>query len=179
VTFVLALWATAAGIAALYGSWRRPHRFKTLTASGAWLIVGASTVLWTRAAGPELGTACASMAVGVMAWMLVAVGRERAAGRRAQIQAATPRPDRGTVARAVARTIVAVPLAGGAALTTGAAISVAVPGAEANRIALAFVLATTLWGALAVWAAAACRLRRPALVLAGMTAVASAALAAR
>lgn len=177
----IALAASVGGVAVLYASWRRPHGWKRLTAVIGWLAIWLSAVFWIRFGGTEFGVAYVAMAVACTAWSLAWLGREmrRPEQRRRQPRVSRAAPGWAAVMHTLARTVVAVPLAGAASLLVSVLVAAGLPWVTTNRYVFAILVAPIVWGILAMWAGMTARLARVALVLAGMSAACAALLFAR
>lgn len=162
-----AVLAAAVGIALLYAAWRKQISGTPLLLWIAWLLIGASILLWSAATGPEFGPVIALLVMPLVAWCFVAANRHiRTSRSPLQEPSAMNLPRAGAVARHTAIFLVAVPLAAGAATLMVLGGSALLPWREVDRLALAVLLIPVVWGLFSYWATADVRLARPAIGLA-------------
>lgn len=155
------------GVGALAVSWRRrPASTWHLLVVG-WLCVGGGLFVYSRAWGAEVGIAYGLLALSVAAYAVVAVGIEfRNSPARAAREVALEPEDRPTNwRRGVAKSLLAIVLAGIASIGVGVAIAVAMPMATVDRIMLGGVLVPVLWGGGMAWTLSDAKLLRATIVL--------------
>jgi hypothetical protein len=183
MNLLLGLVTTAAGVTAIYLSWRHTRRWSSLLALAGWLLVCAAAVWWVRFRGAEHGLAYAAIAMSIGAWAIVALaGREppRPGDRRRQPRVtgsiAGSIPGRSAIAATLGRVFVAFPLAGTASLLASALIAASLPWGVVDRYVFAILIAPIIWGVLAMWAGMTVTLMRTTFVLAGASATCAALL---
>jgi len=163
----------ALGVLLLSWSWRRRRSFKTHLLLGGWLLVAAGFYVFSRAWGAEVGIAYAALALSCVAYGVIAAGVElRSSRARAPREAALEPEDRPTNwGRGIAKSILAIILAGIASIGVGVAIAVAMPMAPYDRIMLGGILVPILWGGGMAWTLSDARLLRATIVLVTVSAV--------
>lgn len=156
-----------AGIALLGASWRKRRGFKAHLLMGGWLLIMAGLVLFALAWGAEVGTAYGLLAFSLAAYGIVTAGIElRQAQARAPREAALEPEERPTNwPRGVAKSLLAIALAGIASIGLGVAFAVAMPMAVHGRIVIGGLLVPILWGAGMAWTLSDARLLRATIVL--------------
>jgi hypothetical protein len=179
VNLLLAFAVSGAAMTTIYVSWRHSYQWTRLTGVAGWLLIGLSAVWWIRVGGAEFGVAYAAMAAAFGAWgVVVALGREarRPEERRPQPRVARESPGRASTLHTLARTFVALPLAGTASLLAAVAGASGMPWGTVNRYVFAIFVAPIIWGVFAMWVGMTERLQRAALVLAGVSGACAALL---
>jgi hypothetical protein len=154
------------GVALLRLSWARRNGTRIATTAG-WLLVVAGIVTYGYAWGGEVGTALALAVFSALAYVVVAAGIElRGDKQRPERGLALEPEDRPTNwGRGIAKSLLAVVLAGIAAVGIGVAFAVAMPMAPTDRIVIGGLLVPMLWGAGMAWTLSDAKLLRAALLL--------------
>jgi hypothetical protein len=165
------------GIALLSFSWRRRQGAKAHLRLGGWLLVLAGMVAFGMAWGPELGTAYGLLALSLAAYVIIAAGLElrrapaRSASEVAPDAALEPEERPTGWRRGVAKSLLAIVLAGVAAIGIGVAFAVAMPMPPHDRIVLGGLLVPVLWGGGMAWTLSDARLLRATLLLISISAI--------
>jgi hypothetical protein len=170
------------GVALLSASWRKRAGTKAHLRIGGWLLILAGMVLFARAWGPELGSAYALLALSLAAYGIAAAGVERrdvAAGverrdapaRVARELALEPEERPTNWRRGIAKSLLAIVLAGVAAIGIGVAFAVAMPMPAHDRIIVGGILVPVLWGGGMAWTLSDARLLRATVLLLVVSAV--------
>lgn len=173
LTVLPALIFMGAGLFLLRASWlsdRRPHLPWVV---GGWLSLVASVAFLMREMSGEVALAYALLALAVMAYVAVAMTVE-VRGRRSPVMmslALEPEVRRTDWRRAVAKSLLAIVLAGVAAIGIGVAFAVAMPLGVHDRIVIGGVLVPVLWGGGMAWTLADAKLARATIILLGVSAV--------
>lgn len=163
----VAIGLLAAGLGLLRWSWlrRRRGRVKSAVLAG-WLAIAASFMLFAQGFGGERGIAFALLAfslgglIGVMATVEVRARRFNSRDR-----AAEPARRAANWPRAVAKSLLAIVLAGAASIGLGVAFAVAMPMAAVDRMVVGGLMVPVLWGGAMAWTMADSRLGRAAVIL--------------
>lgn len=155
-----------AAIAMLRRSWLMRGRNAALRLS-AWGIAASGITLFVYAFGGEVGSTYALIAVSLIAFAVIASGIERRAARnRPQRERALEPEDRPTNwTRAIAKSLLAIVLAGIAAIGLGVAFAVAMPLAPTDRIVIGGLLVPILWGGGMAWTLCDAKLVRATILL--------------
>ncbi|GAA0729451.1 hypothetical protein [Sphingomonas japonica] len=161
---------------ALFAAWRRRGGWG-LVALG-WALLLAATLASVAAAGPEFGIAYALLGLSAIGTVFVGWGMETRPARRAPVERDRLPGDGADWRGALARFLLAVPLAGIAAALASVMVTGWLPGENADRHALAILGMPVVWGAAAWWVLADARPWRAASVLTGTAAVAALAVLA-
>ena len=159
------------GIGLLRLVWARGGTlFATLA---GWLLIAAGLTGYGYVWGGEAGTAYGLLALSAAAYLIVIAGVEmRVARVRPGREVALEPEDRPTNwGRAIAKSFLAVVLAGVAAVGIGVAFAVAMPLAPTDRIVVGGLLVPILWGAGMAWTLSDARLLRATLLLTVISAV--------
>lgn len=163
----------AGGVAMLRLSWlgKRPKNLAFLLAG--WLSVGVGLWMFVRAWDVEVGTAYALIALALIAYAVIALGREvrQPKLQRARELALEPEERPTNWPRAVSKALLSIVLAGIAAIGVGVAFAVAMPLATHDRIVVGGLLVPILWGGGMAWTLSDARLLRAALLLALISAL--------
>jgi hypothetical protein len=161
------------GIALLRQSWaKRGAAGSRLTLAG-WAIVLTGLIAFGTAWGGEVGTAYALLAFGLAGYAIVAAGIElRTSPVRAPREIALEPEERPTNwPRAIAKSLLAIVLAGAASIGVGVAFAIHMPMATHDRIVIGGVLVPVLWGAGMAWTLCDANLARAMILLVIVTAV--------
>jgi len=159
--------ALAIGVALLRFSWtRRQERSWSLIVSG-WLTIIAGISIYGSATSAEIGIAYGLLVLAVIAYGAVAATFEfRGHKIRVPLSAALEPEDRPTNwPRAIAKSLLAIVLAGVAAIGVGVAFAVAMPLAIHDRVILGGILVPVLWGGGMAWTLADSKLLRATILL--------------
>jgi hypothetical protein len=164
-----------AGLALL--RWRWLQRSSRLLTLAGWLLVGAGLYGFIYIFGGEMGTAYGLLALSAVAFLLVWYGLERRVARvRPGRDVALEPEDRPTNwPRAIAKSFLAIVLAGVAAVGIGVAFAIHMPLVPTDRIVIGGILVPILWGAGMAWTLSDAKLVRATLLLAVISAAAYAA----
>lgn len=168
------------GVGLLRTAWLRRGGGGRIAAGWALLSCGAIGWRWSGA-GWDKAVALAALAPMLAAFALLAWTADVAARPRKPkpVKAACdPEPPirAGPLWQGVARTLLAGPVAGAAAVSLAAAVALRAPWAEADRLTAAIFIAPIAWAAAGVWATTDARLLRVGLAF-GAVAAASLGLA--
>lgn len=161
------------GIALLSASWRKRSGAKAHLLLGGWLLVGAGLFVFGRVWGAEVGTTHGLLAFSLIAYAVVAAGAElrRAQPRTPREPALEPEERPTSWRRGTAKSLLAIVLAGIAAIGLGVAFAVAMPMAPHDRIVIGGLLVPVLWGGGMAWTLSDAKLLRAAIVLTSVSAV--------
>jgi len=157
----------AAGVALLRLSWLRKRRggLKGAVLVG-WLAIVASFFIFAHAFGGERGIAFALLAfslvglVGVTA--TVQVRRKRSDSRD---RAAEPAQRATNWTRAIAKSVLAIVLAGAASIGVGVAFAVAMPMPATDKMLIGGLMVPVLWGGGMAWTLSDSKLLRATAIL--------------
>lgn len=164
---LLGTFAMLSGIALLRLAWgRRDVRGRAARLSG-WALIVAGGLVFGSAWGGELGAAIATLVFSALAFAVVAIGVE--------VRKATARAERGLALepesrptnwpRAIAKSLLAIVLAGIAAVGIGIAFAVMMPINPTDRIVIGGILVPILWGGGMAWTLSDAKLVRATLLL--------------
>lgn len=161
---------TVAGVLALRSVWAAGSR-KRLWLPAGWLALAAATLGWGAIAAGDKAVALALLVPSPVAYLIVALGSERARRKNGRRRDGEIEPAAGTMRpwRAVVRFLLAGPLSAVAAAAVGTAISLCPWWGEANRIVAAGLLAPAVWAIGMCWSLSDVRLGRVAAGLGAMT----------
>lgn len=162
-----------AGVVGLNLSWRRRRTFKAPLLIGGWLAILAGFVLYSRIRGAEVGIVYGCAALALVAYAVIAVGIElRNAPTRAAREIALEPEERTTNwPRGIAKSLLAIVLAGIASIGVGVAIAVSLPMAPYDRIMFGGILVPVLWGGGMAWTLSDAKLLRATIVLVSVSLV--------
>ena len=161
------------GIALLRLSWMRRNG-DSARVTGGWALVAAGIASFAYAWGGEAGTVYALVAFSAVAYVVVAMGVElRPARARSNRDIALEPEDRPTNwPRAITKSLLAIVLAGVAAIGIGVAFAIAMPLAAPDRIVIGGLLVPMLWGAGMAWTLSDAKLLRATILLGAISALA-------
>lgn len=162
----------AAGVAGLYSSWRKFPLSGPLVVGLSWGLLAISLWAWCRSAGVEFGTSYAFLALSLLGGVAVLLNfemRQRKQSRVYETRAVVVDPR--SWWRHITLFLLAVPVAGVAAVFATVWLCSLLPWQAPNEMALAVLLAPALWGLAAYWICADSRPFRPALVMLALIAV--------
>lgn len=175
ITIIGAGTGMLAGLALLRSAWAQRGKAPILVALG-WLLSIVGLLCASYAFG-EVGLVAALGAFSVLAYVVIAVGAEQRSPRAASEREVAAEPeDRPTNwGRAIAKSLLAIVLAGVAAVGLGLAFAVIAPIAQADRIVIGGLLVPMLWGAGMAWTLCDAKLVRATVLLIVVSACAYAA----
>jgi hypothetical protein len=169
---ILALSIGTAGIGLLYASWLGRLSSRAIATATGWMLLALSMYVWARSAGVEFGSVFGLIIPALLAWALIlsSIDRRnrRARDERIVINAWPTFP---AVLRNLGMFVVTVPLLGAVSAVCSVAFATLIPIGDIDRIVLAVFLMPVLWGALAFWACADSKPRRPLAVVTGLAAI--------
>lgn len=162
-----------AGILLLRRAWRERTASKVLLRWGGWLLIAAGFALFVHAWGGEVGTTHALLALSLTAFVVIAANIEiRSAKQRSLRDVALEPEERPTNwPRAIAKSLLAIVLAGIASIGLGVAFAVAMPLDATDRIVIGGLLVPILWGAGMAWTLCDAKLVRATILLLVVSAV--------
>ncbi len=159
--------AIAIGVSLLRFSWiNRPQRSLLWPVAG-WFAIVAGTFIYASATSAEIGVTYGLLILALVAYGAVAATSEfRGRKVRAPLSGALEPEDRPTNwPRAIAKSLLAIVLAGVAAIGVGVAFAVAMPLAIHDRVILGGILVPILWGGGMAWTLADSKLIRATILL--------------
>jgi hypothetical protein len=162
------------GIFVLRVHWLRRRAWGRAGVLCGWLLIAAALTVFGYAWGGELGTAYGLLAFSAVAYVLVAIGVElREAKQRSQRDVALEPEERPTNwPRGIAKSFLAIVLAGIAAIGIGVAFAVAMPLDVKDRIVVGGLLVPVLWGAGMAWTLSDAKVLRATVLLTVISVVA-------
>lgn len=162
----------AAGMWALRRSWMTRRAAGAGLVAAGWLTIAAGVAAFVYGFGGEVGTTYALLALSVVAYGAVAATIEmRQARRRGVREAALDPEERPTNwPRAISKSLLAIVLAGIAAIGLGVAFAVAMPLSAPDRIVIGGLLVPILWGGGMAWTLSDAKLVRATLLLLAISA---------
>lgn len=162
-----------AGVLLLRRSWLMRRAGGRLPLLGAWLLVVGGLAAFDYGWGGEVGTAYGLLALSAAAYLAVLATIEfRQRRTREPRDVALEPEDRPTNwPRAIAKSLLAIVLAGIASIGLGVAFAVAMPMPPADRIVIGGLLVPILWGGGMAWTLCDAKLGRATLVLLGVSAL--------
>ena len=162
----------AAGIAVVRHRWlSRGARGVGLLVAG-WIIVLAAFAVLGAAWGAEMGTTYAIGLLSLVAYTLIVVTHERRTAkiRNARETAYDPAVRSTNWRRGIAKSLLAIVLAGIAAIGVGVALAVALPLPPQDRAVIGGLMVPILWGGGMAWTLSDPRLVRATLILLAISA---------
>ena len=140
---------------------------------GGWLAIAAGLAAWSEASGAERGITFGLIALSLVGYLAVAWSAELRTARVRQPGdvALEPEPRRTNWPRGIAKSLLAIVLAGIASIGLGVAFAVAMPLAPQDRIVIGGLLVPILWGGGMAWTLADPRLVRATIILLTISAV--------
>jgi len=156
-----------AGVAMLRKRWLARRQGGLGFLIGGWLTVLLATAVLIHAWGAELGTTYALGALSVAAYAVIAAMSERRRGRAHSLREASLDPEERPTnwRRGIAKSLLAIVLAGIASIGVGVAIAVAMPWPPQDRAVVGGLLVPILWGAGMAWTLCDPRLVRATIIL--------------
>lgn len=167
--FAVAL--TLAGVLLLRASWScsRPNRYLI---AGGWIAISASFFVLTHIVSGEIAAAYGLLALALVAYATIFAGAEmRTRTARSSVAALEPEQRRTNWPRAIAKSLLAIVLAGIAAIGIGVAFAVAMPMGPHDRIVIGGLMVPVLWGAGMAWTLSDAKLLRATLILVSVSLV--------
>lgn len=158
----------AAGVALLRTRWLAKRNWMSFAIMlGGWLAIVAGFIACSEAVGAERGVTFALIALSLLAYAAVAFTAELRPARARQTGdvALEPEARRTNWPRGIAKSLLAIVLAGIASIGLGVAFAVAMPLAPQDRIVIGGLLVPILWGGGMAWTLADPRLVRATVVL--------------
>lgn len=181
ISAIVVILGGAAAALILRAAWRRRGQNNAWHIAGAWGLIAAAIVGTAPVLGEARGPFVALTLLSVGAFAVVAAGvqiREaRARTKRSAALEPSERPSRAW--RGWLRVMLAGPIGGLAAMGTGIAWTVWVPGDPQTRIVIGGMLVPILWAGGMAWTLSDDRIVRAAAVLIGVAVVTFGASAAR
>lgn len=163
----LGVLALATGIALLRRAWAQRRNGGRVQVLAGWALIVAGGVAFGYGWGGELGSALATLAFSAVAYAVVAASvKVRNAGPRAERELALEPENRPTNwPRGIAKSLLAIVLAGVAAVGLGVAFAVLMPISPTDRIVIGGILVPILWGAGMAWTLSDAKLVRATVLL--------------
>lgn len=163
-----------AGIALLRAIWARRSGFRVQGIFAGWLLIAAGAVVYAVTLGSESGTGIAIAGVSALAYVVIATGAERRTARPLVGRELALEPEERPTnwPRAITKALLAMVLAGIAAIGIGIAFAVAMPMHPPDRIVIGGLLVPMLWGGGMAWTLSDARLLRATLLLMTVSAIA-------
>jgi len=173
ISVIAATVLLAMGVGVLAVSWRRPRQSKVHLALGGWFLIVAGFIVFGHALGAEVGITYGALALSCVAYAIVACGVELRNSRVRAVREAALEPEERTTnwRRGIAKSLLAIVLAGIASIGVGVAIAVAMPLAVYDRIMLGGILVPVLWGGGMAWTLSDAKLLRATIVLVAVSLV--------
>lgn len=161
-----------AGVVLLRRRWLARRAYGLGYLIGGWLAVLLGFAALGQGFGAELGTTYALGALSLIAYGVIAATFERRNGRRREPREAVLDPEErpSSWRRGVAKSLLAIVLAGVAAIGVGVAFAVAVPLPPQDRAVIGGLLVPILWGGGMAWTLCDRRLLRATLILLSVSA---------
>ncbi|MFD0986487.1 hypothetical protein [Methyloligella solikamskensis] len=156
----------AAGIFSLRWAWLQKRGEGRLFVLAGWLAIVASFFLFAHVFGGERGIAFALIVFSLAG--LIAVGATVQLRKRRgepRDRAMEPEERRTNWLRAIGKSLLAVVLAGAAAIGVGVAFAVAMPMPPSDRMVIGGLMVPVLWGAGMAWTLADAKLLRATAIL--------------
>lgn len=157
----------AAGVAMLRKRWLARGASGTAFLLGGWLAIVAAFYLFARAFGAEMGTTYALGTLSVVAYALISATFERRESKRREPREAAFDPEERPTnwKRGTGKALLAIVLAGIAAIGIGVAFAVQAPLPPQDRAVVGGLLVPILWGAGMAWTLCDPRLVRATIIL--------------
>lgn len=162
-----------AGVIVLRRTWRERSDGKAILRFGGWSLITAGLATFVQTFGGEVGTTYALLIFSLLAFLVVAAGMERRTSRQrlAGDIALEPEDRRSNWGRAIAKSLLAIVLAGIASIGLGVAFAVAMPLDPTDRIVIGGLLVPVLWGGGMAWTLSDARLLRATVLLVIVSAI--------
>lgn len=161
------------GVMALRATWLKRQGGNRCFILLGWLLVTAGFVLLSHVWGGEMGITYGLMLLSVVAYIVVASGTEFRTSVRREPRDVVLEPDERPTnwSRAIAKSLLAIVLAGIASIGVGIAFAVAMPIATHDRMVIGGLLVPILWGGGMAWTLCDAKLVRATLVLLTVSAI--------
>jgi hypothetical protein len=161
------------GIALLRQSWLKRQQAGPAMALFGWLAIIAGLAAFDYGLGGKLGTAYGLLALAAIGYCAVAatIQFRRGKPRQARDIAMEPEERPTNWPRAIAKSLLAIVLAGTASIGLGVAFAVAMPMNPPDRIVIGGLLVPLLWGGGMAWTLCDAKLVRATLLLLAVSAV--------
>lgn len=161
-----------AGVVMLRQRWLARRQGAAGHLIGGWIAVLAAVVLLAHVWGAEMGTTYALGALSLTAYAVIAATYERRTAKTREAREAPYDPEERPTnwRRGVAKSLLAIVLAGIASIGIGVAIAVAMPLPPQDRAVIGGLLVPILWGGGMAWTLCDPRLVRATLILLGASA---------
>lgn len=155
-----------AGVLTLRWSWLSRGSRRIVTLAG-WLVITAGIGILVHSMGAEVGITYGLLLLGIAGYAAVLLtielrGRKSRAGLTAALE---PEDRRINWSRTVAKSLLAIVLAGIAAIGVGVAFAVAMPLETHDRVVIGGLLVPILWGGGMAWTLADAKLLRATIIL--------------
>lgn len=158
---------TTAGVVMLRKRWLTRQRSSSALLIACWITILAGAVVLAHAWGAELGTTYALGALSLAAYAVVAATYERRTSKARAPREAPYDPEErpSNWRRGVAKSLLAIVLAGIAAIGLGVAVAVNFPMPPQDRAVIGGLLVPILWGGGMAWTLCDPRLLRATIIL--------------
>lgn len=155
------------GVAMLRMRWLARRQGGLAYLVGGWLAVLLASAVLIHAWGAELGTTYALGALSVAAYAVITATSERRRGRTHSLRETSLDPEERPTnwRRGIAKSLLAIVLAGIASIGVGVAIAVTMPWPPQDRAVVGGLLVPILWGAGMAWTLCDPRLLRATIIL--------------
>jgi hypothetical protein len=162
-----------AGVWLLRESWRLRPRAAPSRMIAGWTLIMLGLAIFAWLEGAETGTTDALLALSLAGYAAVVASLERRTMRQRDTHSLAPEPEERPTnwPRAIAKSLLAIVLAGIAAIGIGVAFAIAMPIGTHDRIVIGGVLVPVLWGAGMAWTLADAKLVRATILLVAISAV--------
>lgn len=163
----------AAGVVMLRKRWLSRGTDGPAFLIGGWLFVISAFVLLSQAWGAELGTTYALGALSIAAYAVIAATFERRNDKRREPREPALDPEERPTnwRRGVAKSLLAIVLAGVASIGIGVALAIYLPMPPADRAVIGGLLVPIIWGGGMAWTLCDPRLVRATLILLAVSAL--------
>jgi hypothetical protein len=148
----------------LRASWLQRGRLPALRLLG-WMTAASSLALFIRSLGVEVGITYALLAAALLAYAVIAAGAELRSARAPREPALEPEERPVNWPRIVAKSLLAIVLAGIASIGLGLVFALFMPMPVADRIVVGGLLVPIFWGAGMAWTLCDAKLGRATLLL--------------
>ena len=167
--------ASLVGLAGLFFCWQQKQAVaaKRLLLGLSWLAIVFSLYLWSLPFGGEIGICYALMVLSLQAWALIWITEKNTSSRQSKTQAGKitlpVKLNWPAGIKAIPKSglllFACIPLAGFASLQLLVVLTVQLPIAKVDSMALGAYLMPVVWGCAAYWVCADKKMMRPVLVL--------------
>lgn len=162
-----------AGVVLLRTSWDRRSGPHWKFVAPGWVLIAASFATLMQVMSGEVASAYGLLILAVSAYAIIAMTAEQRGknSRGATGLALEPEQRRTNWPRAAGKSLLAIVLAGIAAIGIGVAFAVAMPMATHDRVIIGGILVPLLWGGGMAWTLADAKLMRATVILVCVSAV--------